>query len=91
MLRTFDADVWETSLVTSKPTMAPNRIYPRSSIKKIFKAHSNRSISKKAEILVSHLSLVTYPGLTFISWEKEERRLMVKLQIFLDYTLFVQE
>lgn len=34
--------------------MAPKRLYPRSTIKKIIKAHSRRSLSKNADLLVSH-------------------------------------
>ena len=36
--------------------MAPKRLYPRSTIKKIIKAHSSRSLSKNADLLVSHAS-----------------------------------
>ena len=32
--------------------MAGKRLYPRSTVKKIVKAHSNRSVSKNADILV---------------------------------------
>ena len=36
--------------------MAPKRLYPRSTIKKIIKAHSSRGLSKNADLLVSHAS-----------------------------------
>ncbi|KAF6231342.1 hypothetical protein HO173_010485 [Letharia columbiana] len=32
--------------------MASKRLYPRSTIKKIVKAHSNRSLSKNADVLI---------------------------------------
>ena len=33
--------------------MAPKRVYPRSAIRRIVKAHTSRSLSKNTEVLVS--------------------------------------
>lgn len=34
---------------------ATQKLYPRGTVKRIVKAHSNRNVSKNADILVSHL------------------------------------
>lgn len=37
------------------PTMAPSQtLYPRATVKRIVKAHSNRPLSKNADIMVRH-------------------------------------
>lgn len=65
---------------------ATQKLYPRGTVKRIVKAHSNRSVSKNADILVSpsvrcacQQDLVAYGGFCLV------------LQIFLDYMLFMQE
>ncbi|KAJ5364589.1 transcriptional regulator family: Histone-like TF [Penicillium cataractarum] len=66
---------------------ATQKLYPRGTVKRIVKAHSNRSVGKNADILVRpttqrlatrQISLLTgdFP---------------MVLQIFLDYMLFMQE
>lgn len=73
-------------------TMPPSKTaYPRSTLKRIIEAHSNRRLSKNADILVRHfvfhahsrvpLSVLETPKLTFASI----------FQVFLDYVLFLQE
>ena len=58
--------------------MAAKRLYPRSTVKRIVKAHSNRNVSKTADILVSRPKV--YGDFANKS-----------LKVFLDYTLFIQE
>ena len=36
--------------------MAPKRVYPRSTIRRIVKAHTSRSLSNNTEVLVSQAS-----------------------------------
>jgi hypothetical protein len=58
---------------------AGQKLYPRATIKKIVKAHSNKNISKNADVLVD------FPV-------SSGRRLETnaEVQIFLDYALFLQ-
>ena len=44
----------ETSEPLSAVNMAAKNLYPRSTVKRIVKAHSNRSISKNVDVLVSN-------------------------------------
>ncbi len=46
----------ESSASSTRPAMAPKKLYPRSTIKKMVKALSSRSLSKNADVLVSHAS-----------------------------------
>ena len=58
---------------------AGEKLYPRATVKKIVKAHSNRKISKNADILVS-------------IWTRLLMLLVLANvnKIFLDYALFLQ-
>lgn len=57
---------------------AGQKLYPRATVKKIVKAHSKRNMSKNVDVLVA-------PSLADAS-----RALTDRVQIFLDYTLFLQ-
>jgi hypothetical protein len=65
---------------------ATQKLYPRGTVKRIVKAHSNHNVSKNADILVSpsvqcacQQDLVANGGFCPV------------FQIFLDYMLFMQE
>lgn len=62
--------------------MAPGqKLYPRATVKKIVKAHSNCNVSKNVDVtvrLAKPYERVFLPALTY------------SLQIFLDYVLFMQ-
>jgi hypothetical protein len=55
------------------------KLYPRGTVKRIVKAHSNRNLSKNADILVRRTCPTRKTSLTD------------SVQIFLDYMLFLQE
>ncbi|KAJ5899814.1 transcriptional regulator family: Histone-like TF [Penicillium taxi] len=63
---------------------ATQKLYPRGTVKRIVKAHSNRSVSKNADILVRESLFPTLLNISLMTviWME---------QIFLDYMLFVQE
>jgi hypothetical protein len=64
--------------------MAPSSLYPRGTLKRITKAHTNRPLSKNVDILVGPPLLCTT--------SKVLQVLTSGLgQIFLDYMLFMQE
>ena len=44
--------------------MASKRLYPRSTIKQIIKAHASRNLSKNADVLVSQASYIMHDGKT---------------------------
>jgi hypothetical protein len=62
--------------------MAPSTLYPRSTVKRIIKAHSNRPLSKNVDVLVSipNIAILTFARISLTSQ-----------QIFLNYVLFMQE
>jgi len=61
--------------------MAPSTsLYPRATVKRIVKAHSNRGVSKNVDILVC------------LPMPKSDVNMTDKgYQIFLDYAIFLQE
>jgi hypothetical protein len=60
------------------PASGPN-LYPRNTLKRIVRAHANRTLSKNVDILVC---LPNY---------QKTQQLTAHAEIFLDYTLFLQE
>lgn len=63
-------------------TMPPGqKLYPRATVKKIVKAHSNRNVSKNVDVMVGCRAPTT---------RREVRPNMRSLQVFLDYVLFMQ-
>ncbi|KAG2421783.1 hypothetical protein HFD88_005759 [Aspergillus terreus] len=62
---------------------ATQKLYPRATVKRIVKAHSNRSVSKNADILV-------LPQV-WVMRDAELTQSSTASQIFLDYMLFMQE
>lgn len=50
----------ETSEPLLAVSMAAKKLYPRSTIRRIIKAHSNRSISKNVDVLVSNPRIYIY-------------------------------
>jgi hypothetical protein len=67
--------------------MAPSNLYPRATLKRITKAHSNRPLSKNVDILVCN-SRICRPS---VGKRNELLIIQMCLQIFLDYVLFMQE
>lgn len=65
---------------------ATQKLYPRGTVKRIVKAHSNKSVSKNADILVCCHS--AQPSSTC---DEDVTNFWTGLQIFLDYMLFMQE
>jgi hypothetical protein len=63
---------------------ATQKLYPRGTVKRIVKAHSNKSVSKNADILVRPQSSSSPP-------KHVADVFCLILQIFLDYMLFMQE
>jgi hypothetical protein len=62
--------------------MAPGqKLYPRATVKKIVKAHSNRNVSKNVDVMVRRRAPTT---------RKEAWPNLRPLQVFLDYVLFMQ-
>jgi hypothetical protein len=60
--------------------MAPGqRLYPRATVKKIVKAHSNCNVSKNVDVMVLSLML-----------DGRDKTTNGSLQVFLDYVLFMQ-
>lgn len=66
---------------------ATQKLYPRGTVKRIVKAHSNRSVSKNTDILVRHKSLRAGNTRTHVT----DMSFCFSQQIFLDYMLFMQE
>jgi hypothetical protein len=66
---------------------ATQKLYPRGTVKRIVKAHSNRSVSKNADILVCHSYEVSPNALDLVA----NGGFCLFHQIFLDYMLFMQE
>lgn len=66
---------------------ATQKLYPRGTVKRIVKAHSNRNVSKNADILVRF----TTKRLATRQISLLTRASPWVLQIFLDYMLFMQE
>lgn len=62
--------------------MAGRKLYPRATVKKIVKAHSNCNVSKNADVMVP---ISPTPGPS-----KSTLLISISLQIFLDYMLFMQ-
>ncbi|KAF6219881.1 hypothetical protein HO133_003706 [Letharia lupina] len=54
--------------------MASKRLYPRSTIKKIVKAHSNRSLSKNADVLRQDSPWIDFENRDFNEFEKRSIR-----------------
>ncbi|GES66646.1 histone-fold-domain-containing protein new1 [Aspergillus terreus] len=63
---------------------ATQKLYPRATVKRIVKAHSNRNVSKNADILV-------LPPQVWVMRDAELTQSSTASQIFLDYMLFMQE
>ncbi|KAJ5937175.1 transcriptional regulator family: Histone-like TF [Penicillium verhagenii] len=66
---------------------ATQKLYPRGTVKRIVKAHSNKSVSKNADILVNFNST----QLVDATFDWDDTNAFTGLQIFLDYMLFMQE
>ncbi|KAK3899593.1 hypothetical protein C8A05DRAFT_46381 [Staphylotrichum tortipilum] len=60
--------------------MAPQKLYPRATVKKIVKAHSNCNVSKNADVMVSIPPTRRPIACSFTD----------AAQMFLDYMLFMQ-
>ncbi|OTB16220.1 hypothetical protein K445DRAFT_59718 [Daldinia sp. EC12] len=62
--------------------MAPGqKLYPRATVKKIVKAHSNCNVSKNVDVMVR---------LTWPAFRTRSNQICAPRQIFLDYVLFMQ-
>lgn len=57
------------------------KAYPKATVKKIIKAHSNHNLKKNADVTVGHRQLRS---------SRDRAMLMLTLQIFLDYVLFME-
>lgn len=66
---------------------ATQKLYPRGTVKRIVKAHSNRSVSRNADILVCQRYEASPNAPDLVA----NRGFCLFLQIFLDYMLFMQE